>query len=152
MNGESEENTLDFLRQRRNRKTVPERDTSLVKSTTPDFTKTPVVEENSSIDLASKEKINHGTDLVSVIEAELNTLPVIARRSNIRVDEAVLEKAEQDFKRAKITLETFFEAAYSLAEQDPELKQKIFEEARRRKKERDRAGQLRRDLARLTSY
>lgn len=141
--------TLDFLRKNRNRAAVPVRDTSLIDSHT--------AQDNSEnfVEIAEPIKFPDAQlqkNPVNAIESELNSLPEIARRSNIRIDAKLLEQAEQDFKKERITLETFFEAAYALVEQSPELKKQIFSEARLRKKGRERAGQLRRDLARLRSY
>jgi hypothetical protein len=141
--------TLDFLRNKRNRATVPIRDKSLIDSQANEENATGSSSRFIPLEISENQaRLNP----ISAIESELNELPEIARRSNIRVEANLLEQAEQDFKKERITLETFFEAAYSIAMQSPDLKQKIFTEARSRKKLRDRAGQLRRDLARLSSY
>lgn len=141
--------TLDFLRKNRNRAAVPARDTSLIDSHTAQDNSENIVEIAEPIKFPDAQLQKNP---VNAIESELNSLPEIARRSNIRIDAKLLEQAEQDFKKERITLETFFEAAYALVEQSPELKKQIFNEARLRKKGRERAGQLRRDLARLRSY
>lgn len=141
--------TLDFLRKNRSRAAVPARDSSLIDSHTAQDNSESIVEIARPIELPDSQLKKNP---VNAIETELNSLPEIARRSNIRIEAKLLEQAEQDFKKERITLETFFEAAYALVEQSPELKKQIFDEARSRKKGRDRAGQLRRDLARLRSY
>lgn len=152
MKNSSDENTLDFLRQKRTRTHVPERNTSILNEAS--TIQIEASEQKESI--ASVKKVDSKIELdnhpLKTIKAELEKLPNIARRSNIRVDEEILERAEQDFKKARITFETFFEAAYAWVEQNPELKEKLFNEAKDRKKLRDRAGQLRRDLARLDTY
>ena len=130
----NEANTLDFIRQRRSRVVVPERDTSLLQPVEPGVTD------------------GKGLELLERIKAELAALPQVARRSNIRVDETLLDQAEAQFRKEKITFETFFEAAYLIVKDDPQLFQQIIDLAKQRKKLRDRAGQLRRDLARLETY
>ena len=130
----NEANTLDFIRQRRSRAVVPERDTSLLQP----------------VELGGTD--GKGLELLERIKAELAALPQVARRSNIRVDETLLDQAEAQFRKEKITFETFFEAAYLIAKDDPQLFQQIIDLAKQRKKLRDQAGQLRRDLARLETY
>ena len=130
----NEANTLDFIRQRRSRAVVPERDTSLLQP----------------VELGGTD--GKGLELLERIKAELAALPQVARRSNIRVDETLLDQAEAQFRKEKITFETFFEAAYLIVKDDPQLFQQIIDLAKQRKKLRDQAGQLRRDLARLETY
>lgn len=126
------ENTLDFIRDRKNRQSVTPRGDALFDP----------VSDSGSLD----------SSVLKAIQAQLDTLPSVVRRSNIRIAEGVLERAEALFKKERITLETFFEAAYELASREPEIMMRVLDDAKRRKKDRDRAGQLKRDLARLKTY
>ena len=164
---------LDNIKSGRKRAKVPPRDTSLVKAdreTTSlsehDEPSTDQVEANydkpHSSKLPTEEKSNTPAtapepnptpiSIVDQIQAELAQFPEIARRSNIRVDAALLKRLEQTCSSYKITLETFLEAAYTLFETNPEIQKNIIEEAQKRKSDRRRAGKLRQDLARLKTY
>lgn len=78
------------------------------------------------------------------LEAQLERLPQVAPRRNIRLEES-LDNAIQAFcNQENVTIETFLEACYLACDRDPELKQAILKETAERLQQRKEAGKLRR--------
>lgn len=106
----------------RSRASVPERNMSLVEPAT--------IEPNAVS--------------ASPPNPDLEGLPEVASRRQIRLETNLDDEIETFCKEQKITVETYFEALHLACRNQPELLQHITQEAKERLKNRKKAGKIRR--------
>ncbi len=87
------------------------------------------------------------SDQIQQLQAELDSLPQIGKRLAIHLEQEIRANLLQLCDRQEITSETFIEAAYALLQENPELVEQIVKEAKKRLKQRKRAGLIRRTLS-----
>lgn len=110
--------------------------------------------EQSPLKLSSVEKPENPTttesgDASAALIAELKQYPETKRHSAIVLEKDLDQKLTQFCKDRGITVETFLEAAWTVASGDNTLMEKITTEAKRRYDQRKRVGQLKRLITML---
>ncbi|VEP15418.1 conserved hypothetical protein [Hyella patelloides LEGE 07179] len=131
-------NILEQLRNRK-RASVPNRTDSLI--TENEKPPTPFVEETQNTpSLNTLEDLQH----------KLSQYPKTKRRSAIVLSEDLDRHLSQYCRDHQITVETFLEAAWTIAIAHPSTLKKITKEAQSRYKSRKEAGRLRRLITMLS--
>ncbi|MBW4520359.1 MAG: hypothetical protein KME16_11740 [Scytolyngbya sp. HA4215-MV1] len=96
---------------------------------------------------STTEPISESTPESLPLQAELANLPKMGKRLAVHLEESVREKLMQICDRQDITPEIFFEAAFILLQDHPELLDEALENAKVRLAQRKRAGLMRRTVA-----
>lgn len=91
------------------------------------------------------------TDAAASIEAQLEKLPEVTSRRSVRLEKSLFEALSTFCQQHGITMETFLEAGYMVASDNPTLQSQIVAEAQRRMEDRKQAGRLRRVLTQLNT-
>ncbi|MGB3192640.1 MAG: hypothetical protein WBB43_24800 [Limnoraphis sp.] len=86
------------------------------------------------------------------LQNELDTLPEIGKRLAIHLEKGVRGDLVRLCDEAEITPETFIEAACTMLQNNPGLKEKVLEDAITRLQKRKRAGVIRRTIAMVQKY
>ena len=86
------------------------------------------------------------------LKKKLESLPKIAPRRNIRLEESLNQRIQQFCQEQNLSIETFLEACFLACEADLELKSIVTEEAQRRIEQRKEAGKLRRVYSQLEKW
>lgn len=102
-------------------------------------------------ELEAKEPIS-STDETEYLKKKLESLPKIAPRRNIRLEESLNQRIQQFCQEQNISIETFLEACFLACESDSELKSIVTEEAKRRIEQRKEAGKIRRLYSQLEKW
>lgn len=148
----------DILNRLKNRPrpTVAERDSSLLKDD--EVVQSTTFEDSASVEaLPPVAKVNPTSSKIprKKLAKEVASLPQVAERRQIRLEVTINTELDQLCnqrpKGAKVTVETFVEAAYLACTRDPALMAQILAEAANRLAQRKRAGQLRRLHSQLES-
>jgi hypothetical protein len=145
------DNILNQLRNKRDRATVPARIDALVPKSA-DFETPGAVEEQSPAQPSSEiteEALNPSNSDVNSLKAELEQYPETRRHSAIVLEKDLDSQLTQFCKDRGITVETFLEAAWTLASGSDGLRENITTEAKRRYDQRKRVGQLKRLITML---
>ncbi len=119
----------------------------------------PNVKRNSSLEYSASNEAS-SSDQVSAneqqsqteaeqLKKQLEACPKIAPRRNIRLEESINQRIQQFCQEEKVSIETFLEACFLACERDPELKQAIIQQARKRLEQRKEAGKIRRLYSQL---
>ncbi|NJR56044.1 MAG: hypothetical protein HC768_16625 [Acaryochloris sp. CRU_2_0] len=85
------------------------------------------------------------------IQSQVDVLPEVASRRNIRLLEGIDKSLNELCSREGITIETFLEASFLACDRNPELLASVLDEACQRLEERKKAGKLRRLYSQLQS-
>jgi hypothetical protein len=126
----------------------------LVEEQNPAQTETPASTEEASSNLdnsqtpPSKEH-RDGADTLASLQAELQQYPETRRHSAIVLEKDLDVELTQFCKDRGITVETFLEAAWTVASADNTLVEKITTEAKHRYDRRKRVGQIKRLITML---
>ena len=88
---------------------------------------------------------------IAALIAELEQYPETKRHSAIVLEKDLDQKLTQFCRIRGITVETFLEAAWTVASEDNTLREKITTEAKRRYDQRKRVGQLKRLITMLSN-
>ncbi len=149
-----EDNLLNRLREKnRQRSNVPQRDDSLIasESNSLDNLDNSVQQETKeeeqqqiSIPTESKQQPPIEDATLSNLRAELEQYPETNRHSAIVLEKKLDIELTRYCKEQGITVETFLEAAWTIALANPELLKQVTDEAQIRYKSRKEAGRLRR--------
>ena len=83
------------------------------------------------------------------LKKQLEACPKIAPRRNIRLEESINQRIQQFCQAEDLSIETFLEACFLACEDNPELKQTIAQQARKRLEQRKEAGKIRRLYSQL---
>jgi hypothetical protein len=95
------------------------------------------------------EKHRDGADTLASLQAELQQYPETRRHSAIVLEKDLDAQLTQFCKDRGITIETFLEAAWTVASADNTLVEKITTEAKHRYDRRKRVGQIKRLITML---
>jgi hypothetical protein len=96
---------------------------------------------------ASSEPIAEPTPEPLPLQAELANLPKMGKRLAVHLEESVREQLMQICDRQDMTPEIFFEAAFLLLQEHPDLLDETISSAKARLAQRKRAGLMRRTVA-----
>ena len=129
----------------RNQRPVVQRDTSL--SAQAERESAAPSAESASAD--SAPAVEPTPSPAAELEAQLEQMPTVAPRRNIRLEETLDEALQELCNQTGVTIETFLEACYLACDRDPTLKQAVLQEADERLKHRKEAGKLRRLYSQL---
>ena len=143
----TEDNLLNRLRQNRSRSSVPKRDDSLIASSEKDREdkeRQQKPTEPKQVDFKDNTLIN--------LKAELAKCPETNRHSAIVLEKKLDFELTRYCKEQRITVETFLEAAWTIAATSPELLKQITDEAQTRYQSRKEAGRLRRLITMLSKH
>jgi hypothetical protein len=132
-------NLLDKIKGKRQRVSV-EREDSLISLAS-------LTRESEAAETAMSETSIGST--LAELKAELAKIPSTRRHSAIVLEDDLDRRLTQFCKDNRITVETFLEAAWILAEQDESVSKKILAEAQHRYTQRKEAGRLRRLITTL---
>lgn len=130
-------NLLNRLRQKRQRSEVPEREDNLIQ---------PSQQPEKLEEEQSRETDNTLADLKS----QLAKYPETKRHSAIVLEKEISIELTQYCKSQGITVETYLEAAWAIANTDPVLLERITTEGAKRYKSRKEAGKIRRLITMLS--
>ncbi len=154
-----ENNLLNRLREKnRQRSSVPQRDDSLIgeeskkldNSIQKDNQKQE--QQKTSTPTESKQQAPGEDNTLSNLKAELAQYPETNRHSAIVLEKKLDIELTRYCKEQGITVETFLEAAWTIASANPELLQQVKNEAQIRYKSRKEAGRLRRLITMLSKH
>lgn len=149
-----DDNILNQLRNKRNRRTVEPRIDALVQQGSQSVPELELEEAATlplPVESAESPTTTNGADKEAALIAELEQYPETKRHSAI-VLEKDLDNALTQFCRIRgITVETFLEAAWTVASEDNTLREKITTDAKRRYDQRKRVGQLKRLITMLSN-
>ncbi len=143
----TEDNLLNRLRQNRSRSNVPKRDDSLIASSEKDRED----KERQQKPTEPKEVDFKDNTLIN-LKAELAKCPETNRHSAIVLEKKLDLELTRYCKEQRITVETFLEAAWTIAATSPELLKQITDEAQTRYQSRKEAGRLRRLITMLSKH
>ncbi len=149
-----DDNILNQLRNKRDRATVPARIDALVPKSADLETRSAVEEESlAQPESETTEEISNSenTDVntLASLKAELEQYPETRRHSAIVLEKDLDSQLTQFCKDRGITVETFLEAAWTIAIDSDGLRENIATEAKRRYDQRKRVGQLKRLITML---
>ncbi|MGK7950119.1 MAG: hypothetical protein AB4368_15390 [Xenococcaceae cyanobacterium] len=142
----NEDNLLNRLRQNRQRSNVPKRDDPLI----PSEDKEPQ-QKLTPTEAEPKQASSDDLTLVN-LKAELDKYPETKRHSAIVLEKKLDIELTRYCKDKGITVETFLEAAWTVATANPELLNRVTDEAQIRYKSRKEAGRLRRLITMLSKH
>ena len=147
------DNLLNRLRQNRSRSSVPKRDDSLLASSEKklDEKKQEYQPKPTSTPTEPKQASSDDTTLLD-LKAELALYPETNRHSAIVLEKKLDIELTRYCKEQGVTVETFLEAAWTIAAANPELLKQITDEAQIRYKSRKEAGRLRRLITMLSKH
>lgn len=181
MSETGENNVLNQLRNKRNRKSVPPRLDALVpkpaeeaqapSSETPkELTNTKMseqlhhsqqnIEPETAQPMTSEQEQQHlddtttatsKSDSITELKAELEKYPQTKRHSAIVLEKDLSQQLTQFCKEQGITVETFLEAAWTIVNSSDALVEEITTEAKRRYDQRKRVGKLKRLITMLSN-
>ena len=154
-----EDNLLNRLREKnRQRSSVPQRDDCLIIEESKKLDNS-VQQENkeeeqqqTSKPTKSKQQAPSEDTTLSNLKAELAEYPETNRHSAIVLEKKLDIELTRYCKEQGITVETFLEAAWTIAHSNPELLKQIKNEAQIRYKSRKEAGRLRRLITMLSKH
>jgi hypothetical protein len=115
-----------FRKKKRDRSTVPQRNTSLVDP--PAFEATVLGGAVSADDSPQADSAG----LIESLRAEIQNSPEIAPTRNIRIEQQTLDGLKRVCGAHKITIDNFFDAAFELCEEDQVLMDMVIEKAKQR--------------------
>jgi hypothetical protein len=145
-----DDNVLNQIRNKRNRRTVEPRIDALVQqgsqSAQEQAPTLPLPVESVESPTAT-----NGADTIAALIAELEQYPETKRHSAIVLEKDLDQKLTQFCRIRGITVETFLEAAWTVASEDNTLREKITTDAKRRYDQRKRVGQLKRLITMLSN-
>ncbi|HEY9752923.1 MAG TPA: hypothetical protein V6C46_08225 [Coleofasciculaceae cyanobacterium] len=157
------DNVLDRIRQNRKRASVPPRDDILIaqahpskllpENSSPDQARE--LSEVDSVDLSPRplpstgNTVSQTSSTLDELRAELAKIPETRRHSAIVLEKALDQELTRFCKEQGITVELFLEAAWLQIVADSKLMEATLVEARRRYRDRKRAGQIRRLITML---
>ncbi|MCV3214070.1 hypothetical protein OGM63_11200 [Plectonema radiosum NIES-515] len=149
-----DDNILNQLRNKRNRRTVEPRIDALVQQGS-QSEKELELEEAATLPLpvesVESPTTTNGADREAALIAELEQYPETKRHSAIVLEKDLDQKLTQFCRIRGITVETFLEAAWTVASEDNTLREKITTDAKRRYDQRKRVGQLKRLITMLSN-
>ena len=150
----TEDNLLNRLRQNRQRSSVPKRDDPLIASEEKKLDKEDKEREQkpTSKQTAQKQQASSDDTTLFNLKAELALYPETNRHSAIVLEKELDIELTRYCKEQGITVETFLEAAWTIAAANPELLKQITDEAQIRYKSRKEAGRLRRLITMLSKH
>lgn len=147
------DSVLDRIRQNRQRPAVPVRgDTLITKVQQSESSPVYKIVEHSPEAPLPDEKISAATRTSNTLEelkAELAQVPPTNRHSAIVLEQELDQALTRYCKENRVTVEVFLEAAWIYASANPTAMAEILAEAKRRYRDRKRAGKLRRMLTML---
>lgn len=157
------DNVLDRIRQNRKRASVPPRNDILIAQANPSNllpensspNQTRELGEVDSVDLSPRPLGSTGNTVIQTsstldeLRAELVKIPETRRHSAIVLEKALDQELTRFCKEQGITVELFLEAAWLQIMTDSTLMEATLVEARRRYRDRKRAGQIRRLITML---
>ena len=141
---------LNKLRQNRHRTTVPERDDALVKSEPQKKLDKEETKPPKSERTPDQQKTALADTTLEDLKAQLASYPKTQRHSAIVLEKELDQELTRYCKDQGVTVETFLEAAWQVASEEPAMLQRILEEAERRYKSRKEAGKIRRLITMLS--
>jgi hypothetical protein len=145
-----DDNVLNQIRNKRNRRTVEPRIDALVQQGSQS-----VPEQAPTLPLpvesVESPTATNGADTIAALIAELEQYPETKRHSAIVLEKDLDQKLTQFCRERGITVETFLEAAWTVASEDNALREKITTDAKRRYDQRKRVGQLKRLITMLSN-
>lgn len=160
------DNVLDRIRQNRKRASVPPRNDILIaqanpsnllpENSSPDQTRE--LGEVDSVDLSPRplgstgNTVSQTSSTLDELRAELAKIPETRRHSAIVLEKTLDQELTRFCKEQGITVELFLEAAWLQIMADSTLMEATLVEARRRYRDRKRAGQIRRLLTMLEGH
>ncbi|MDV3002638.1 MAG: hypothetical protein N5P05_004293 (plasmid) [Chroococcopsis gigantea SAG 12.99] len=108
-----------------------------------------ITDEYDFTSVTNNNKLQQSLELdqIQQLQAELDNLPQIGKRLAIHLEQEIRANLLQLCDRQEITPETFIEAAYALFQENPDLVEPIVKDAKKRLKQRKRAGLIRRTLS-----
>ncbi len=157
------DSVLDRIRQNRKRASVPPRNDTLIAQAQPSEQTPEISSPNqtheadesleiglSACHLASPGKgISQTGSTLDQLKTELAKIPETRRHSAIVLEKALDQELTRFCKEQGITVELFLEAAWLQITADSKLMEATLVEARRRYRDRKRAGQIRRLITTL---
>ena len=147
----TEDNLLERLRQNRQRSNVPKRNDALIASSEKDRENEEHQQKATELQTESKQVDFQDNTLIN-LKAELAKCPETNRHSAIVLEKKLDIELTRYCKEQKITVETFLEAAWTIAANNPELLNQITDEAQTRYQSRKEAGRLRRLITMLSKH
>ena len=145
-----DDNVLNQIRNKRNRRTVEPRIDALVQQGSQS-----AQEQAATLPLpvesVESPTTTNGASSIAALIAELEQYPETKRHSAIVLEKDLDQKLTQFCRERGITVETFLEAAWTVASEDNTLREKITTEAKRRYDQRKRVGQLKRLITMLSN-
>lgn len=145
------DDVLNQLRNKRNRSTVEPRQDALVPKVQPPA---PAPKQNSPQESSPSEATNPTAapaDTIAELQTELEKYPETRRHSAIVLEKDLDQELTRFCKDRGITVEVFLEAAWTFANADDALLEKITTEAKRRYDQRKRVGQIKRLITMLSN-
>lgn len=149
-----DDNILNQLRNKRNRRTVEPRIDALVQQGSQSVPELELEEAATlplPVESAESPTTTNGADTIAALIAELEQYPETKRHSAIVLEKDLDQKLTQFCRIRGITVETFLEAAWTVASEDNTLREKITTDAKRRYDQRKRVGQLKRLITMLSN-
>jgi len=147
----TEDNLLNRLRQNRSRSSVPKRDDSLIASSEKDREDKERQQKPTESQTEHKQ-VGFKDNTLLNLKAELAKCPETNRHSAIVLEKKLDIELTRYCKEQGVTVETFLEAAWTIAANNPELLKQITNEAQTRYKSRKEAGRLRRLITMLSKH
>ncbi|GAX45733.1 hypothetical protein NIES4075_67540 [Tolypothrix sp. NIES-4075] len=149
-----DDNILNQLRNKRNRRTVEPRIDALVQQGSQSEKELELEEaptQPTPVESVENSTATNGADTIAALTAELEQYPETKRHSAIVLEKDLDQKLTQFCRIRGITVETFLEAAWTVASEDNTYVAKITTEAKRRYDQRKRVGQLKRLITMLSN-
>lgn len=149
-----DDNILNQLRNKRNRRTVEPRIDALVQQgsqSVPELELEEAATLPSPVESVESPTATNGASPIAALIAELEQYPETKRHSAIVLEKDLDQKLTQFCRIRGITVETFLEAAWTVASEDNTLREKITTDAKRRYDQRKRVGQLKRLITMLSN-
>lgn len=149
-----DDNILNQLRNKRNRRTVEPRIDALVQQGSQSEKELELEEaptQPTPVESVESPTATNGASSIAALIAELEQYPETKRHSAIVLEKDLDQKLTQFCRIRGITVETFLEAAWAVASEDNTLREKITTDAKRRYDQRKRVGQLKRLITMLSN-
>jgi hypothetical protein len=157
------DSVLDRIRQNRKRASVPPRNDTLIAQAQPseldpenaaldqslERTKPAPTKTASRNSPAAATTVSQTGSTLDELKAELAKIPETRRHSAIVLEKTLDQELTRFCKEQGITVEVFLEAAWLQVAANSELMEATLTEARRRYRDRKRAGQIRRLITML---
>ncbi|WP_414552567.1 hypothetical protein [Anabaena sp. CCY 0017] len=146
------DDVLNQLRNKRNRSTVEPRQDALVPKVQP---QAPAPKQNSPQETSPVTEPTNPTaasgDTIAELQTELEKYPETRRHSAIVLEKDLDQELTRFCKDRGITVEVFLEAAWTFANADNAVLEKITTQAKRRYDQRKRVGQIKRLITMLSN-